>query len=72
MIKIKNISKSYGSQKILDNISLDVKKGEFISIIQFSIWLQHGEICAKLGHCETCGISVPVKRSGHMGKIQSW
>lgn len=33
MIKLKNISKSYGSQKILDNISLDVKKGEFISII---------------------------------------
>ncbi len=33
MIKLKNISKFYGSQKILDNISLDVKKGEFISII---------------------------------------
>lgn len=33
MIKLKSISKSYGSQKILDNISLDVKKGEFISII---------------------------------------
>ena len=33
MIKLKNISKSYGSQKILDNVSLDVKKGEFISII---------------------------------------
>lgn len=33
MIRLKNISKSYGSQKILDNISLDVKKGEFISII---------------------------------------
>lgn len=33
MIKLKNISKSYGSQKILDNISLDVKKGDFISII---------------------------------------
>ena len=33
MIKLKNISKYYGSQKILDNISLDVKKGEFISII---------------------------------------
>ena len=33
MIKLNNISKSYGSQKILDNISLDVKKGDFISII---------------------------------------
>ena len=33
MIKLKNISKSYGSQKILDNISLEVKKGDFISII---------------------------------------
>tara|TARA_X000000368_G_scaffold410421_1_gene393865 strand:+ start:4181 stop:4840 length:660 start_codon:yes stop_codon:yes gene_type:complete len=33
MIKLKNISKSYGVQKILDNISLDVKQGEFISII---------------------------------------
>lgn len=33
MIRLKNISKSYGSQKILDNISLDVKKGDFISII---------------------------------------
>ena len=33
MIRLKNISKFYGNQKILDNISLDVKKGEFISII---------------------------------------
>lgn len=33
MIKLNNISKSYGSQKILDNISFDVKKGDFISII---------------------------------------
>ena len=33
MIRLKKISKSYGNQKILDNISLDVKKGEFISII---------------------------------------
>ena len=33
MIKLKNISKSYGVQKILVNISLDVKQGEFISII---------------------------------------
>ena len=33
MIRLKNISKSYGIQKILDNISLDVKKGDFISII---------------------------------------
>ena len=33
MIRLKNISKSYGSQKILDNISLEVKKGDFISII---------------------------------------
>ena len=33
MIKLNNISKSFGDQKILNNISLDVKKGEFISII---------------------------------------
>lgn len=33
MIEIKLIDKSYGNQKILDKISLNIKKGEFISIV---------------------------------------
>lgn len=33
MIELKLIDKSYGNQKILDNISLNIKKGEFISIV---------------------------------------
>lgn len=33
MIELKFIDKSYGNQKILDNISLNIKKGEFISIV---------------------------------------
>ena len=33
MIEIKLIDKSYGNQKILDKISLSIKKGEFISIV---------------------------------------
>ncbi|MAS30667.1 MAG: lipoprotein-releasing system ATP-binding protein LolD [Flavobacteriaceae bacterium] len=33
MIELKLINKSYGNQKILDKISLNIKKGEFISIV---------------------------------------
>ena len=33
MIELKLIDKSYGNQKILDKISLSIKKGEFISIV---------------------------------------
>ena len=33
MIELKFIDKSYGNQKILDKISLNIKKGEFISIV---------------------------------------
>ena len=33
MIKLKNISKNFGKQKILNDISLEIKKGEFVSII---------------------------------------
>ena len=33
MIELKNISKDFGNQKILNNISLEIKKGEFVSII---------------------------------------
>ena len=33
MIELKNISKNFGNQKILNNISLEVKKGDFVSII---------------------------------------
>ena len=33
MIKVKNLSKSYNNQLVLHNISIDIKKGEFISIV---------------------------------------
>jgi len=33
MIKLKNISKSYGNEKILNNISLEIDKGEFVSVV---------------------------------------
>ena len=33
MIELKLIDKSYGNQKILDKISLNINKGEFISIV---------------------------------------
>ena len=33
MIELKLIDKSYGNQKILDKISLNIKRGEFISIV---------------------------------------
>ena len=36
MIVLKLIDKSYGNQKILDKISLNIKKGEFISIVGHS------------------------------------
>ena len=33
MIKLKNISKSYGNEKILNSISLEIDQGEFISVV---------------------------------------
>ena len=33
MILLKNISKSFGNQKILDNISLNIPNGDFVSIV---------------------------------------
>ena len=33
MLELKNISKSYGTQLILDNISLQVKESEMVSIL---------------------------------------
>ena len=33
MIKVKNLSKSFNNQLVLDNISIDIKKGDFISIV---------------------------------------
>ena len=33
MIKVKNLSKSYNNQLILDKISIEIKKGDFISIV---------------------------------------
>lgn len=33
MIELKNISKDFGKQKILNDICLEIKKGEFVSII---------------------------------------
>jgi len=33
MIKVKNLSKSFNNQLVLDNISIEIKKGDFISII---------------------------------------
>lgn len=32
MIEIKNVSKSYGALKVLDDITFDVNSGEFIAI----------------------------------------
>ncbi len=36
MIRIKNLSKSFGDTKILDGINLEVKKGEVLGIVGFS------------------------------------
>lgn len=33
MIKLKNISKSFGKEKILNNISLEIDQGEFVSVV---------------------------------------
>jgi ABC-type sugar transport system ATPase subunit len=33
MLELKNISKSYGTQLILDNISLQVRESEMVSIL---------------------------------------
>ena len=33
MIKVKNLSKSFNNQLVLDNISIDINKGDFISIV---------------------------------------
>lgn len=36
MIKVKNLSKSFNNQLVLDNISIEIKKGDFISIVGHS------------------------------------
>ncbi|SHE53414.1 spermidine/putrescine ABC transporter ATP-binding protein [Clostridium fallax] len=33
IIEIKNISKSFGSQKVLDNLSLNIKRNEFLTLL---------------------------------------
>ena len=33
MIKVKNLSKSFNNQLVLDNISIEIKKGDFLSIV---------------------------------------
>ena len=33
MIKVKNLSKSFNNHLVLDNISIEIKKGDFISIV---------------------------------------
>lgn len=33
MIRVENLTKQYGSAKILDNINIEIKNGEFVSII---------------------------------------
>ena len=33
MIKVKNLSKSFNNQLVLDNFSIEIKKGDFISIV---------------------------------------
>ena len=33
MIKVKNLSKSFNNQLVLDNISIEIEKGDFISIV---------------------------------------
>ena len=33
MIKVKNLSKSFNNQLVLDNISIEIKNGDFISIV---------------------------------------
>ena len=33
IIEIKNISKSFGDKCILDDVSINVKKGEFVTIL---------------------------------------
>ncbi len=33
MIKIKNLSKAYGDLTVLDNISVDIKKGEVVAVV---------------------------------------
>ena len=33
IIKIENLSKSFGEKVVLDNINLDIKRGEFVTLL---------------------------------------
>lgn len=33
MVEIKNVSKNYGNRQIFKDLSLDIEKGEFVSIV---------------------------------------
>jgi len=36
ILELKNVSKSYGDETILDNINFEMEKGEFVAILGFS------------------------------------
>ena len=33
ILELKNLNKSYGEQKVLDNLSLNIKKNEFLTLL---------------------------------------
>ncbi|MBO7117408.1 MAG: ATP-binding cassette domain-containing protein, partial [Bacteroidales bacterium] len=33
IIRLENVSKAFGDKQVLDNISLDIKKGEFVTLL---------------------------------------
>ena len=39
-IEIKNVSKSYKDKKVLENISLKIDKGKFVSIIGSYVYIK--------------------------------
>lgn len=72
MISISNITKKYGSRKVLDNISFDVDGGEFVSIVGASGAGKSTLIHAMIGATDVDGghISVDQYKVTHLSDSQ--
>lgn len=78
-VEIKNISKKYGSNKVLDNISFSVRKGEIMGFLgpngagkSTTMNIICGLISASEGSVEVCGFDVlenPMMTKGKIGYL---
>lgn len=69
-VKVTSISKSYGSQRVLDNVSFDIEAGEIVGFLgpngagkSTMMKIVTGYITADSGRAEVCGFDVSRERN---------